>query len=264
MTITDEVKLMQNTIEMLQKTLNDMIDRKASKNEMRLVLETIHEKQDILNELNEKLKGQSNPLPENGLWEKYTYKQPYYSTAKDNLFDEEKVKEYLNKCDIEKDRGYYKPKSPDRAPNRFNNVQFHMKDEDIHDEISKRNWVKRNMFLIKWPDKNAPVKEYDFIGFYENSDEKSIFITAKDFTSAQSDGMFVFSKYLKEIFKPGTVKIEYLDCYGKMMYGEAYSGCEIKEVNRTPMTYNSDSVVEIEVKITYDNKTFYDTALKEE
>lgn len=265
MTIRDEIKLMENTIEMLKKTLNDMVDRNANKNEMRLVLETIQEKQDILNGLQEKLKTTSNPPFEDGSWEMYApHKSTYFTNNKNDFFDEEKVKEYLNKWDKEKDwNNYYKSKPSNYIRKTYKDLQFHMKDEDIHDEISKRNWVKSNMFLIRWPDQQVPVKEYDFIGFYENSGEKSIIITAKDFTTRHRDGTFVFSKYIQEVNNPGPIKIEHLDCYGEMMYGEEYSGCEIQEVNRSPMSYNLDDVVTIEFKVSYNSKRFYDTTTKE-
>lgn len=249
MTITDEIKLMKNTIEMLQKTLNDMIDREVSKNEVRLVLETIQEKQDILNDLYEDLRVASNSLPEKG--------------EENDWFEEKKIEEYLNKCDREKDYNQYNSKTSDCAPNTYNNTQFHMKDEGIHDEISKRNWVKSNMFLIRWSDKKVPVREYDFVGFYEDSDSKSIIITAKDFTSKQPDGTFVFSKYLKEISKLDSIKIEYLNGYGEMMYGEEYDNCKIEEVHRSPMSYNLDGVVIVEFRVFYDSKRFYDTTTKE-
>lgn len=265
MTITDEIKLIKNTIEMLQNTYNDMIDRNAHKSEVALVLETIHEKQDILNGLYEKLRKTSNPAQEDGLWGKYTTpNQTYYTNYKSDSFDEEKIKEYLNKCDMEKDYSRYNQKPAYDALKAYNNLQFHMKDEDIHDEISKRDWVKSNMFLIRWPDQNTPVREYDFIGFYENSNEKTIFITAKDFTSKRREGTFVFSKYLKDVSKPGPIKVQYLNGYGELMYGEEYSGCEIQEVNRTPMSYDSDGVVEIEFKVVYESKRFYDTTAKKE
>ena len=264
MTITDEIKLMKNTIEMLQKTLNDMINKEASKNEVRLVVEAIQEKQDILNGLYEKLKITSNPSPEDGLWEKYTaYKPTHYTADKSDWAEEEKIEEFLNKCDAEKNYSNYTPITSDYASNSFNDIQFHMKDEDIHDEISKRNWVRSNMFLIKWPDKKVPVREYDFIGFYEDSATKSIIITAKDFISKQADGTFVFSKYLKEVSNLGPIKIEYLNGYGDMMYGEEYDGCNIEEVDRSAMSYNLDDVVIVEFRVFYDSKKFYDTTTKE-
>lgn len=249
MTITDEIKLMKNTIEMLQKTLNDMIDREVSKNEVRLVLETIQEKQDILNDLYEDLRVASNSLPEKG--------------EENDWFEEKKIEEYLNKCDREKDCNQYNSKTSDCVLNTYNNTQFHMKDEGVHDEISKRNWVKSNMFLIRWSDKKVPVREYDFVGFYEDSDSKSIIITAKDFTSKQPDGTFVFSKYLKEVFKLDSIKIEYLNGYGDLMYGEEYNDCRIESVNRSPMSYNVDGVVIVEFRVLYDSKRFYDTTTKE-
>lgn len=268
MTIADEIKLMKNTIEMLQKTLNDMINKGSSKNEVKLVVEAIQEKQDILKGLSDKLKTMSKPLPEDGLWEKYTtHESTHYTDNKSDWAEEQKIEEFLNKCDIEKDYSNYTPTTSDCALNSFNDIQFHMKYEGIHDEISNRNWVRSNMFLIKWPDKESPVREYDFIGFHEDSSTKSIIITAKDFTIKQPDGTFVFSKYLKdlrEVSNLGPIKIEYLNGYGDMMYGEEYNGCNIEEVKRSAMSYNLNDVVIVEFRVFYDSKKFYDTTTKEE
>ena len=114
-----------------------------------------------------------------------------------------------------------------------------------------------NRFIVRCEELNIAEHQFQSIVFKEDSN--TLLITIRDHIIKVTDEMICpIVKYLKDnVNTLFNLNVEYLDKTGCTLYGETYKNCKINSIEKMPLDYNVDEAHHIQLKVKYDNVSYY-------
>ena len=240
--------IVDNTIEMLTATRNEMLDRGAPKERINAVEQEIKSAKQEFDRLFEA-----------------------WASGRDEI---ERIQEFMNLVDMAAEDEAMDKTAVAVDDTAREGIDTAVAVDDTTgegiDRYRKRaentDWSMCNEFIVEWPEDHIFEKPFAFID-YQTARNKRVYFKVRDFYHRDEEGgLFILRKYmdcLAENMTPiGDITVAFTRNGNPddRPYSITYKNCEVVTAWPGPFSYNTNEPVTVEVCVSYEEEVWHDTA----
>jgi hypothetical protein len=224
--------IVDNTIEMLTATRNEMLDKGAPKERIYAVEQEIQSAKQEFDRLFED-----------------------WASGRDEIG---KIQEFMNLVDMAAEEAAMRKTAVDETG--MEGIDKYL------ERAASTDWSMCNEFIVEWPEDHIFEKPFAFIG-YQAGKNKRVYFNVCDFYHRDEDGgLFILRKYMDcvaENMTPiGDITVAFTR-NGKpddRPYSITYKNCVVLSAYQGQFSYNTNEPVTVAVCVSYEEEEWHDTA----
>lgn len=224
--------IVDNTIEMLTATRNEMLDKGAPKERIHAVEQEI----------------QSAKREFDRLFEAW-------ASGRDEIG---RIQEFMNLMDMAaEDAAMCKTAVDDTAREGIDRYR---------ERAESTDWSMCNEFIVEWPEDHIFEKPFAFID-YQTGQNKRVYFKVRDFYHRDEDGgLFILRKYMDCVAENMTPIGDITVAFTRngnpddRPYSITYKNCVVSSAYPGPFSYNVNEPVTVDVCVSYEEEVWHDTA----
>jgi hypothetical protein len=229
--------IVDNTIEMLTATRNEMLDKGAPKERIYAVEQEIQSAKQEFDRLFEA-----------------------WASGRDEIG---RIQDFMNLVDM----------AAEEAAVCNNDVCNNDVDETVGKGIDKyleragdTDWSMCNEFIVEWPEDHIFEKPFAFID-YQTATNKRVYFNVRDFYHRDEDGgLFILRKYMDCVAENTTPIGDITVAFTRKgnpddrPYSITYKNCVVLSAYQGRFSYNTNEPVTVAVSVSYEEEVWHDTA----